>query len=85
MGIVIVLFQEAKVIWQKLHQMTPLNDPHCTRRVTDRRTDTANIGNNSLHLMHSMQPKSRPHAVDAYASARTTLPRGGGCPGVTLE
>jgi len=27
-------------------------------RVTDRQTDTANIGNNSQHLMHSMQPKS---------------------------
>jgi len=26
-------------------------------RVTDRQTDTAIIGNNSLHLMHSMQPK----------------------------
>jgi len=27
-------------------------------RVTDRLTDTAIIGNNSLHLMHSMQPKN---------------------------
>jgi len=25
-------------------------------RVTDRQTDTANIGKNSQHLMHSMQP-----------------------------
>jgi len=25
--------------------------------VTDRLTDTANIGKNSQHLMHSMQPK----------------------------
>jgi len=44
------------------------NDPvhtargaHCTRRrrfkPRNGRTDTANIGNNSLHLMHSMQPK----------------------------
>jgi len=37
-------------------------------RVTDRQTDTANISKNSLHLMHSMQPKKskfyiivRPH------------------------
>jgi len=29
-----------------------------TDRPTDRRTDSANIGNNSLHLVHSMQPKS---------------------------
>jgi len=28
-----------------------------TDRLTDRLTDTARIGNNSLHLIHSMQPK----------------------------
>jgi len=27
-------------------------------RVMDRLTDTANIGNSSLHLMHSMQPEN---------------------------
>jgi len=27
--------------------------------VTDRLTDTANIGKNSQHLMHSMQPKNQ--------------------------
>jgi len=56
--------QEAKVIWQRLQQM---HRTHCTYRrvephdrqtdgLTDWRTDTAIIGNNSLHLMHSMQP-----------------------------
>jgi len=50
------------------------NDPahtargaHCTRRrrfkprdrQTDRQTDTINIGKNSQHLMHSMQPKKQ--------------------------
>jgi len=49
------------------------NDPaqtargvYCTRcrrfklrdRQTDRQTDTANIGNNSQRLMHTMQPKT---------------------------
>jgi len=29
-----------------------------TGRLTDLQTDTAMIGNNSLHLMHSMQPKN---------------------------
>jgi len=28
-------------------------------RQTYTMTDTANIGNNSLHLMHSMQPKNK--------------------------
>jgi len=44
--------------------MTPRtrNAAHAARaaadlsHVTDRRTDTANIGKNSQHLMHSMQP-----------------------------
>jgi len=29
-----------------------------TDKQTNGRTDTANIGNNSLHLMHSVQPKN---------------------------
>jgi len=29
-----------------------------TDRLTDRQTDPANIGRNSEHLMHSMQPKN---------------------------
>jgi len=61
--------QEAKMIWQRLH--VP-NDPartvcaaefsrvtdRLTDRLTDLQTDTAIIGNNSLHLIHSMQPKT---------------------------
>jgi len=39
-----------------LHSEVKLS--HVTDRLTDRQTDTANIGNNSLHLMHSMQPKN---------------------------
>jgi len=56
--------QEAKVIWQKLHRMTPTHNAcasdlsRMTDRLTDEQTDTANIGNNSLHLMHLMQPKN---------------------------
>jgi len=39
---------------------TPAADlSHMTDRQTDRLTDTANIGNNSLNLMHSMQPKNQ--------------------------
>jgi len=58
--------KEAKGIWRRLHQMTQhtrhvvyitcaVADLSC---VTDRLTDTANIGNNSLYVMHSMQPKT---------------------------
>jgi len=67
--------QEANVIWQRLHRMTPT---HCTRRLvelrdrqtdelTDLLTDTAIIGNNSLHLTHSMQPKI--HTEEKYYHA----------------
>jgi len=31
---------------------------HVTDRLMDGQTDTANTGNNSLHLMHSMQPNN---------------------------
>jgi len=58
--------QEAKVIWQRLHRLTPAKwsrvQPH-DRQIdgwTDWQTDTTHIGNNSLHLMHSMQPLWRP-------------------------
>jgi len=34
-------------------------------RMTDILTDTANIGKNSQHLMHSMQPKTR-SCITAY-------------------
>jgi len=43
-----------KVIWQKLHKCTTHS---WAVWQTDWRTDTTSIGNNSLHLMHSMQPK----------------------------
>jgi len=55
-------------IWRRLHGMTPRTRhavytaraaadlSRVTDRRTDRLTDTANIGNNSQHLMHSMQP-----------------------------
>jgi len=57
--------QEAKGISRRLHGMTPRtrHAAYTARaaadlsRVTDWQTDTANIGNNSQHLMHSMQPK----------------------------
>jgi len=51
-------------IWQKLHRMTPTHTAraadlsHVTDRQTNRQTDTMNIGNNSLHLKHSMQPNN---------------------------
>jgi len=59
--------QEAEGIWRRLHRMTPHTQhaAYTTRaaadlsRVTDTLTDTANIGKNSQHLMHSMQPKYR--------------------------
>jgi len=59
--------QESKGIWRRLHRMTPRtrHAAYTARsaadlsRVTDWQTDTANIGNNSLLLMHSMQPKRR--------------------------
>jgi len=50
--------QVAKVIWQRLHRMTPhtrhtlLVPPPIQAR--DRQTDTANIGKNSQHLVHSI-------------------------------
>jgi len=44
--------QEAKVIWQRLYWMIPRDKRD---RLTDRRAFT-HIGNNHLHLMHSMQP-----------------------------
>jgi len=58
---------EAEVIWQRLHRMTPhtlhaAEFSRVTDRLTDRltnlRTDTAIIGNSSLHLMGSMQPEN---------------------------
>jgi len=54
--------QEVKVIWQRLHRMTPhtLHARHqeLNNRQTGGQTDnTANVGNNSQHLMHSTQPK----------------------------
>jgi len=54
--------QEAKGIWRRLHRMTCAHGTRRRRlkpreRQTDRLTDTANVGKNSLHLMHSMQPK----------------------------
>jgi len=51
--------QEAKVIWQGLHQMTQHSEAELIEprdRLMDGQTDTVHIGNNSLHLMHSMQP-----------------------------
>jgi len=45
--------QEAKVIWQRCTKWLRVSD-----RLTDWRTDTAHIGNNSLHLRHSTQPKN---------------------------
>jgi len=50
--------QEAKGIWRRLHQMTP-RTRHVAYTAADlsRVTDTADIGNSSQHLMHSMQPK----------------------------
>jgi len=54
--------QEAKVIQQRLHRMTPraqhVPPPSWAARQTDWRTDTANIDNNSLHHVHSTQPKN---------------------------
>jgi len=56
-----------KVIWQRLHWMTP-RTRHMAytalaatdlSHVTDGQTDIVNIGKNSLHVMHSMQPKIR--------------------------
>jgi len=41
------------------HSETELIEPRerQTGRQTDGQTDTAHIGNNSVHLMHSTQPK----------------------------
>jgi len=39
-----------------------------TDRQTDGRTDTAHIGNNSLHRMHSVQPKK--YSFQAASNAR---------------
>jgi len=62
--------QEAKVMWQRLHRMTsrtPKAPPQSlaawqtdwlTDGPTDWQTGTANIGNNSLHLMHWIQPNN---------------------------
>jgi len=55
-----------ELIRRRLHPMTPRirHAAHTARaaadlsRVTDRLTATANIGNNSQHIMHSMQPKT---------------------------
>jgi len=49
-----------------LHRITPahtaraaaFNFSRVTDRLKDLRTDTAIIGINSMHLMHSMQPKN---------------------------
>jgi len=54
------------VIWQRLDQMTSHTlqaPPSCvteklTDRLTDLQTETAIIGNNSLHFMHPMQPNN---------------------------
>jgi len=68
--------QKAKGIWRRLHRMTP-RTRHAAygaraaadlSRVTDRQTD-ANIGNNSQHLMHSMQPITRCRSPGSFASA----------------
>jgi len=52
--------KEAKMIWQRLYRMTPrtLHAPpqNWATWETDRQTDAAIIGNNGLHIMHSMQP-----------------------------
>jgi len=51
--------QEGKVIWQRLCECTTHTVSHSwVAWQTDRQTDTADIGNNSLHLMHSMQPNN---------------------------
>jgi len=39
-----------------LHQKTLQGTHRVTDRLRDRLTDTAHISNNSLHLMHLMQP-----------------------------
>jgi len=51
-------FDKSCAEWPHAHDMqctlhVPLADLSC---VTDRQTDTVNIGKNSLHLMHWMQP-----------------------------
>jgi len=55
--------------------------------VTDRQIDTALIGNNSLHLMHSMQPKMRTsHVVLLCASySKTESLHVTGCQQMKLE
>jgi len=47
--------QEAKLIWQSLHRMTPHATERAPRDRTDGQTDR-HIGKNSLRLVHSMQP-----------------------------
>jgi len=53
--------KEANVIWRNLHRITPhtVHAPPPTSRVTDRLTNTAIVGNNSLHLVHSMRSKNQ--------------------------
>jgi len=51
-------FKRSKWYGNSCTEWPPHNEAELSR-VTERMTDTAHIGNNSLHLMHSMQPKNR--------------------------
>jgi len=69
----IALKHEAKVIWWRLHRMTLHSEAESqwSRVIRDRWTDwqidTVYIGNNSLHLMHSMQPKKLQNFIKNYS------------------
>jgi len=53
-----------------LHQMTPAQHSEARfSRITDRQMDGQHIDDNSLHLVHSMQPKN--FAVQTYYSLST--------------
>jgi len=56
--------------WHTLHALLPIT-PHSEAEqgsfgafTSDRQTDIANMGDNNLHITHSMQPKN--YIVDQY-------------------
>jgi len=71
-----------------LHWMNPAHTARAAdfSRVTDWQTDTANIGNNNLHLMHSIQPKNnmplewamQGKSYDSYNDIDAVTPGDGG-------